>query len=144
MKHACQGSMGIRLMFEYVKPESDSANGLSVHGSKLSSYGLPERSSFETTRMLTNLVEYGTAIPTPDRPMSKQPAKKPKPKAIELSAQQLVALLIDEAGETRSSIASRTGIHLSAVSRFFLGQRIANENDFRKLAEMAISLKIVD
>ena len=131
-------------MFEYVKPESDSANGLSVHGSKLSSYGLPERSSFETTRMLTNLVEYGTAIPTPDRPMSKQPAKKPKPKAIELSAQQLVALLIEEAGESKTSISQATGIHNSALTRFHLGQRAANESDYRKLAEMAISLKIAE
>jgi predicted transcriptional regulator len=70
--------------------------------------------------------------------------KKQLPKALSLSAAELVSLLIDEAGETRTSIAQRTGIDLSAVSRFLSSQRQANEKDYRSLAEMAISLKIAE
>lgn len=76
--------------------------------------------------------------------MAKAMKRKAKPRAIDLSARELIALLIDEAGESRTSIAQRTGIDLSAVSRFYSGQRAANENDYRKLADMAISLKIAE
>lgn len=76
--------------------------------------------------------------------MAKEARGKSKPKALELSAKELVDLLIDEAGESKSSIAKLTQIDLSAISRFHSGQRVANENDFRKLAALAISLKIAE
>lgn len=96
------------------------------------------------THLLTNSVECGAITPALGRTMKKQPPKKPKPKAVELSAQQLVALLIDEAGESKTSISQATGIHNSALTRFHSGQRMANESDYRKLVGMAISLKIAE
>ncbi len=76
--------------------------------------------------------------------MSKNNQRKAKPRALELSAQELVTLLIIEAGETKTSISQITKIDLSAISRFYSGQRVANENDYRKLASLAISLKIAE
>lgn len=65
------------------------------------------------------------------------------PEAIELSAGELVDRLVEEAGESYTTIAAATGIDRGALSRFRSGQRVANENDYRALAKYAKSQKVV-
>lgn len=64
------------------------------------------------------------------------------PHVLDLSAGELVELLIKEAGESYTTLSAATGVDRSALSRLRTTDRLANEQMYRSLAKYAISQKI--
>lgn len=66
-----------------------------------------------------------------------------RPNVLELSAGELVALLVDEAGESINGLMGITGIDRATLSRYRSGQRQAVETHWRTLAQYALRKKVV-